>query len=88
MVLLKLELKSSELSFKPAFPEIEAIVSRLITAIVESAQGLPRVEHVLFPDLQGCKLLIPAVELEELPIQEAREKATQMVRSNFIGPEK
>ena len=50
---IELIVKGSELLFKPPFSELDAIVQRLIITIVESGQKLPRVEHVLFPDLEG-----------------------------------
>ena len=50
---IELIVKGSELLFKPLFSELDAIVQRLIITIVESGQKLPRVEHVLFPDLEG-----------------------------------
>ncbi len=88
VILVKLDSKSSELVFEPGFPEIEAVLSRLITAIVENAQGLPRVEHVLFSELQGCELVIPAMNLNEELVEETREKALHMLRTNFVGPQK
>ncbi len=88
MILLKLDIKSSELIFHPCFPDIEAILGHLVTAIVESAQGLPRVEHVLFSELQGCELVLPAVELGEGLVEETRKKALHMLRCNFCGPQK
>ncbi len=86
--MLKLDIKSSELVFQPGFPEIEAVLTRLITAIVESAHGLPRVEHVLFSELLGCELVIPAMELSEALVDETKYSALHMLRSNFIGPQK
>ena len=50
-------MKGSELLFKPPFSELDAIVQRLINTIVESGQKLPRVEHVLFPDLESRRYL-------------------------------
>ncbi len=88
MILLKLDIKSSELIFQPCFLDIEAILGRLVTAIVESAQGLPRVEHVLFSELQGCELVLPAVKLCEGLVEETRERALHMLRRNFCGPQK
>ena len=63
-------------------------MNRLITTIVESGRSLPRVEHVLFPDLQGCELVISCVELGEGVVGEARGRALESLRGNFIGPQK
>ena len=43
MLHVQLVVKASELVFSPPLPELEAILHRLVTAIVEAAQGLPRV---------------------------------------------
>lgn len=40
---LELVVKATELMFNPPLSELEAVVHRLISAIVEAAQGLPRV---------------------------------------------
>ena len=54
---IELVVKGSDLLFKPPFSELDAIVQRLIITIVESGQKLPRVEHVLFPDLEGKEMI-------------------------------
>lgn len=43
MLHVQLVVKASELVFSPPLPELEAILHRLVTAVVEAAQGLPRV---------------------------------------------
>ena len=88
MIHCRLVIKTSELIFEPPFQDLEAIVNRLITTIVESGRGLSRVEHVLFPDLQGCELVIPCVELGEGVVREARGRALESLQGNFIGPQK
>lgn len=36
-------MKATELMFNPPLSELEAVVHRLVSSIVEAAQGLPRV---------------------------------------------
>lgn len=43
MLHVQLVVKASELVFSPPLSELEAILHRLVTAIVEAGQGLPRV---------------------------------------------
>lgn len=85
---IELVAKASELVFSPPFSELEAILHRLITTIVESAEKMPRVEHVLFPDLQGCEMVLPCVGLEEPVVGEARSHALLLLQANFRGPQK
>ena len=54
---VELVVKAAELMFDPPLSELEAVVHRLISAIVEAAQGLPRVctEPIhLDPQLSAC----------------------------------
>ena len=85
---IELIVKGSELLFKPPFSELDGIVRRLIITIVESGQKLPRVEHVLFPDLEGYDLFIPHMELGEVEVDQARKQALSLLRANFAGPKK
>ena len=47
-----------------------------------------QVEHVLFPDLKGHDMAIPAVPLDDKIVITAREKALDLLRRNFPGPKK
>lgn len=85
---IELIVKGSDLLFKPPFSELDAIVRRLIITIVESGQKLPRVEHVLFPDLEGYELFIPHMELGETEVAIARKQALSLLRANMAGPRK
>ena len=85
---LELVVKGTEIIFKPPFYELEAIVKRLILTIVGSAENLPRVEHVLFPDLQGLDMVIPSVLRHDIVVDETREEALRLLRVNVVGPQK
>lgn len=88
MLSVELVVKASEIVLSPSCSELEAMVHRLVTAIVESAERLPRVEHVLFPDLQGFELIVPSVRLQERVVGVAREDALRLLRANTIGPQR
>ena len=81
-------MKASELVFQPSLSALEDVVDRLITSIVESAQNIPRVEHVLFPDLEGLEMVIPSVSLKDEVVTASKRRALQHVMANFIGPQK
>ena len=85
MVHIELVIKGSELVFHPPLSDLEDIVDRLITVIVESAHKLPRVEHVLFPDLEGFSLLIPAIQYDDETVTATRNHAQKIVAANFKG---
>ncbi len=88
VIRVELVVKASEIMFHPPLSELEAIVHRLISAIVEGGQGLPRVEHVLFPDLQGLEMLIPSVQLSERVVGATRDSVLQLLRANLSGPQR
>ena len=46
---MELVVKAAELMFDPPLSELEGVVHRLISAIVEAAQGLPRVQAPHWP---------------------------------------
>jgi len=43
---------------------------------------------VLFPDLKGHEMVIPAVPLDDNIVSKAREGALNLLRCNFPGPKK
>ena len=43
---------------------------------------------MLFPDLQGHDMVIPAVPLDDKIVIMAREQAIDLLRRNFAGPKK
>ena len=43
---------------------------------------------MLFPDLKGHDMVIPAVPLDDKIVFAAREKALDLLRRNFAGPKK
>ena len=85
---IELVVKSSEIVFDPPLTVLEDIVEQLITAIVESAQKIRRVEHVLFPNLYGHEMLLPAVELNDEVVLAAKAKALNLVTRNYPGAQK
>ena len=85
---IDLVVKSSELVFDPPLNVLEDIIERLITVIVESGQKIRRVEHVLFPDLEGYEMILPSVELSDEVVLSAKEKALDLVTRNYPGAQK
>ena len=43
---------------------------------------------MLFPDLKGHDMVIPAVPLDDKIVITAREQAVNLLRINFAGPKK
>lgn len=81
-------MKSSELIFEPPLTILEDIVERLIAFIVDSAQKLPRVEHVLFPDEERFEMLLPAVDISDEVVGAAKTAALKIVTDNYSGARK
>lgn len=73
---------------QPSFSLLEDVIERLILSIVESAQKLPRVEHVLFDNLHGLDMCIPAMEVEDEVVQATKARALKLISANYPGPEK
>ena len=85
---LELITKASEIVIDPPLATLRDVVERLVLAIVESAQGLPRVEHVLFQDLQGYDMWIPTMEVHDDMVSAAKTRALKHITTNFSGPER
>lgn len=81
-------IKSSELIFDPPLNHLEDIVDRLFTYIIECAQRLPRVEHVLFPSEDKFEMFLSAVELSDEVVTNAKDEALALVRDNYPGAQK
>ncbi len=80
--------KSPELIFDPPLNVMEDIVDRLIINIVESAHKLPRVEHVLFPELYGFDMLLPSMEFIDEVVLATKAEAAKLVALNYPGAKK
>ena len=80
--------KGSEIVMQPSFAMLEEVIERLIMSIVESAHKLPRVEHVLFENLHGFDMNIPAMEFEDEVVLETKARALNLISINYPGPEK
>lgn len=46
-----------------------------------------QVEHVLFPDLQGYNMVLPAMDMVDHKVLLARRNAAQLLKINCTGPE-
>lgn len=88
MVHIGLVVKTTEPIFEPPLSNLEVLVDQLITAMVESAHRLPRVEHTLFTDLEGMEMVIQSVELNDEVVISAKNQALEYIRANFTGAQK
>ena len=88
MIHLELVTKASEIVVHPPFSVLEDVVERMIMAIVQSGQKLPRVEHVIFEDLHGYEMCIPSMDVDDEVVLAAKVRALKHITVNFAGPEK
>ncbi|XP_015588713.1 dynein heavy chain 3, axonemal [Cephus cinctus] len=79
-------LGTRELQLKPSVREMHAVISRCFDKIIKVAGKVPRIETILFPELQKKAYMFPVLREEEAVAQIVNE-ALDAILSNVSGPE-
>ncbi|XP_064624417.1 dynein axonemal heavy chain 3-like [Lineus longissimus] len=88
VMIIKLRVEEPKILFDPPFREVKDIILRCFQEIIASAEGLPRVECDLFPDMRGQRLLLRSVKVEEALVADFTDKAMSIFKDNTVGPQK
>ncbi|KZC07229.1 Dynein heavy chain 3, axonemal [Dufourea novaeangliae] len=80
------ELGTSYLHCKPSIQEIRSIISLCIHRIIQVAGSIPRIEMLLFPELETQEYLFPVLPDEE-EISEITNYVMDIVNVHIMGPE-
>ncbi|XP_070580768.1 dynein axonemal heavy chain 3-like [Ptychodera flava] len=86
VMIIKLKVEEPKIVFEPAFRECRDIILRCFSQIINSAEGLPRVECDIFPDMRGQRLLLRAVKIEEQLVTNFIDQAMEIFKLNTVGP--
>lgn len=78
---------NTEVSFRPSFPNICDFFSAIIDIMVISVKELPRIEHLLFCEIEDLAMsFISTVQLEEVIVGNAKERIKTVIYANSYGP--
>ena len=76
-----------EVAFRPSFPNICDFFSAIIDIMVISVKELPRIEHLLFCEVEDLDMsFISTVEIEETLVISSKERIKTVIYANSHGP--
>ncbi|XP_033109939.1 dynein heavy chain 3, axonemal-like isoform X2 [Anneissia japonica] len=86
IMIIKLKVEEPKIVFDPPFRHCRDIILRCFSEIIQSADGLQRVECDIFPELKSHRLLLRTVKLEEQLVTDFIDKAMEIFKLNAVGP--
>uniref|UniRef100_A0A8C5QWI6 Dynein axonemal heavy chain 3 n=3 Tax=Leptobrachium TaxID=161697 RepID=A0A8C5QWI6_9ANUR len=88
VLIIKLKVEEPKIVFDPVLVECWNLIKRCFYKIIQSAEGIPKVESSLFPDLQMVQLTLKSVKQEESLVLEYVNKTMEIFNKNIVGPQK
>ncbi|NXU08026.1 DYH3 protein, partial [Pardalotus punctatus] len=88
LLTIKLRVEESDIVFEPPFTACWDLIRCWFMEILQSAEGLPKVEKLLFPELQRDDLTLSTVKPHESLFKDCINKLEKVFESNIVGPEK
>ncbi|NWX20475.1 DYH3 protein, partial [Aegotheles bennettii] len=85
---VKLCVEEPKIVFEPPLKECWCLISDCFREILHSAEGLPKVERFLFPELRRDDLTLSTVKPHESLFTECVNKLEKIFENNILGPEK
>uniref|UniRef100_UPI00398E73BF dynein axonemal heavy chain 3 isoform X1 n=2 Tax=Pristiophorus japonicus TaxID=55135 RepID=UPI00398E73BF len=87
VMILKLKMEEPKIIFEPSLDECWDLINRCYMEILNSADGVLKVECELFPDITDKSLILHTVKEEEFLVDEVINKAMEIFSVNIIGPQ-
>uniref|UniRef100_A0A8C9NAX7 Uncharacterized protein n=1 Tax=Serinus canaria TaxID=9135 RepID=A0A8C9NAX7_SERCA len=88
ILIVKLRVKEPDIVFEPPLGACWELISHCFQKILQSAEELPKVEKLLFPELQRGDLTLNTVKPQESLFLEYINKLEKIFESNIVGPQK
>ncbi|XP_077305116.1 dynein axonemal heavy chain 3 [Lithobates pipiens] len=88
ILIIKLKVEEPKIVFDPVLEECWNLIKHCFLEVIKSAEGLPKVEVELFPDLQMNEIILSSVRQEESLVSHYVNKTRKIFNMNTIGPQK
>ncbi|KAG9476993.1 hypothetical protein GDO78_002401 [Eleutherodactylus coqui] len=88
ILIITLKVEEPKITFEPDLENCWNLIKLCFQEIIRSAEGLPKVEVELFPDLQVENLTLSSVKQEESLVSEYINKTREIFTMNVVGPQK
>lgn len=88
IMILKLKVEEPKIIFEPSLDECWDLIHRCYVEILNSANGILKVECELLPDLLDKKLTLRTVQEEEALVNEIINKSMEIFNVNIVGPQR
>ncbi|XP_058254502.1 dynein axonemal heavy chain 3 [Hemibagrus wyckioides] len=86
LLLVKLKVEESSITFQPPLSQCWELIMNSFIHIISSADHLPRVECILFSELQEKDLTLRSVKHDELLVKDLLSRARVVYQRNSAGP--
>ncbi|XP_055507859.1 dynein axonemal heavy chain 3 [Leucoraja erinacea] len=87
IMIFKLKVEEPKIIFEPSLDECWDLIHRCYVEILNSANGILKVECELLPDLMDKKLTLRTVQEEEALVNEIINKSMEIFNVNIVGPQ-
>eukprot|EP00794_Sanderia_malayensis_P008808 gene8808-9750_t len=87
-IIVEVLVRDREIIFQPPFVDLRDVIVRCFTEIVASAEGIPRIEGELFPELKAKNLQLRYVSVDESIVTDFIESGVEIFKANTVGPER
>ncbi|KAK1794827.1 hypothetical protein P4O66_009897, partial [Electrophorus voltai] len=88
LLLVKLKVEESRVSIHPSVSQCWDVLQQAFVHIASSAQNLPRVECIIFPELQDKGLTLRSVRPDESLVSDLLSRARDIFQKNTVGPQR
>ncbi|KAM9012434.1 dynein axonemal heavy chain 3 [Ara ararauna] len=88
ILIVKLSVEDPKIVFEPPLRECWDLISQCFREILHSAEELPKVERLLFPELKRDDLILHTVKTDESLFLEYVNKLEKTFERNIHGPQK
>ncbi|KAL4617872.1 dynein heavy chain 3, axonemal [Arapaima gigas] len=86
VLVVKLRVEEPHIAFQPSLKECWEFIHRAFVEIIRSAEDLPRVECLLFPEIQERNLTLRTVNPDEFLVSSIIHTAMEIFQKNTVGP--
>ncbi|KAM5227717.1 LOW QUALITY PROTEIN: dynein axonemal heavy chain 3 [Ctenodactylus gundi] len=88
LIMIKLEVEEPVIVFNPSFDDCWELINNSFLEIINSSNGIPKVESLLFPELKDCALILGTVNKNEKLFADFVGQTFEVFKKNQVGPHK
>ncbi|XP_043945444.1 dynein axonemal heavy chain 3 [Protopterus annectens] len=88
IMIIRLKVEEPKIVFEPSLKQSWDLIQSCFLEIIKSAEGIPKVEVDLFPEIQDERLVLSTVKPDEPLVTDYINKMIEIFMKNTTGPQK